>query len=677
MATGASTPAPRRSRKLLYAFCIVVLLGIMLIHKQQVLAEQARVNDLTAVNLGEVDLGSSVTRFVLASFRGPLICGMWWDAIEKQARHEFAEMELVIRALTKLQPYYTGPWQYQAWNLAYNVAVEFDAVADKFHYVCEGIRWLRDGERKNRVRLFSPEKQAVVEVGDPDMRQELGFYIQTKMTYADENLVYRCLLHMACMNPANRDAQKLANDPQLLREFKAANPQLVRRIKDLRYVPDGAEDILDRELWAFLREYEDIPSIFPKPGETVLTKEFPVWPDSANPAAARPSNPELEEYQNPYDIGRAWFEFSQEPLPPLNPESGDPFPVANKWQRRNKKQHSLIFRSHPARARAHQARDYNKTGWQTPGQEAWRQAFDRWILFGKQSGLEVPEAKMRELQMAYSYFVQQLPEQAARNEAPTPDLKTRFSPEDWKRVLDGYKAGTTLSRIQNLRSFPRYDYWRTVAEAGSTDDYRVAREYWYQGQRFKSDLARARAAFDKSMGPWDRVLRRDLELPEYVNFCARLSLLCTDGVPAALALQPLRIRQPSNFGHDTSVQEELAEFDEEYLVIQAQQEAPAWLAALYAGLTLNGNGVGHALVSPAQVAGASYSVMAFSARELKISRVEDMIQRFDGPFASYISPEIRLGRESKDRKGELRSGRRQMLSPFDTTDRETMGENKP
>src|SRR4051812_14415751 len=111
-----------RQRKFVYAGVIVLLFFVMLAHRRGVLWPAAVENSMTETNLGEVELGGSVARFALASLGGPLTCGMWWDAIEKQARHEYNDMELVIRGLTKLQPHFKGPWRYQAWNLAYNVS---------------------------------------------------------------------------------------------------------------------------------------------------------------------------------------------------------------------------------------------------------------------------------------------------------------------------------------------------------------------------------------------------------------------------------------------------------------------------------------------------------------------------------------------------------------------------
>src|SRR4051812_36611975 len=120
-----------RQRKFLYLGAILLLLGISFIHRTKVIEPAAIQHDLTETNLGKVELGGSISRFVLSSFRGPLVCGLWWDALAQQEKHNFAQLELLIKALTKLQPHFKGPWKYQGWNLAFNVSVEFDRAQDK------------------------------------------------------------------------------------------------------------------------------------------------------------------------------------------------------------------------------------------------------------------------------------------------------------------------------------------------------------------------------------------------------------------------------------------------------------------------------------------------------------------------------------------------------------------
>ena len=72
-------------------------------------------------------MASSTSIMWFAAFgqwRGVVTTAMWRAAIEKQKRHEFQEMELLIRTVSRLQPHFITPWIFQSWNIAYNVSVE-------------------------------------------------------------------------------------------------------------------------------------------------------------------------------------------------------------------------------------------------------------------------------------------------------------------------------------------------------------------------------------------------------------------------------------------------------------------------------------------------------------------------------------------------------------------------
>ena len=86
----------------------------------------------------------------LTGSRGLATCVLWNNAIEKQKKNQWNELEVLVRSLTRLQPHFITPWLFQSWNLAYNVSVESDRVSDKYFYITRGIELLAEGERQNR-----------------------------------------------------------------------------------------------------------------------------------------------------------------------------------------------------------------------------------------------------------------------------------------------------------------------------------------------------------------------------------------------------------------------------------------------------------------------------------------------------------------------------------------------
>src|SRR6202011_4035012 len=161
----------------------------------------------------------------LSGARGAAVCFLWSTAIEKQKKHEWNQLELLVRSLTKLQPHFITPWLFQSWNLAYNVSVESDRIKDKYFYITRGIELLAEGERQNK--------------NHPDLRFSMGFYNQHKIGLSDEAITLRCLYQMSCMDPVKRDPARFRvqdrSNSQLVdldkfEQFCRENPMLVRRL---------------------------------------------------------------------------------------------------------------------------------------------------------------------------------------------------------------------------------------------------------------------------------------------------------------------------------------------------------------------------------------------------------------------------------------------------------------
>src|SRR6266849_575546 len=177
-------------RKIIYIVIILVLsFATYLIRQSEAFGidAQARALELREQDRGEVGLTGSALRLTLLGSRGLVVCYRWVSAQEKQKKHEWNELELIVNSLTKLEPHFIIPWLFQSWNLSYNVSVESDRVRDKYFYITRGILLLAEGERKNK--------------NHPDLRYYMGYYNQHKIGLADEANSFRCFFQMSCMDP--------------------------------------------------------------------------------------------------------------------------------------------------------------------------------------------------------------------------------------------------------------------------------------------------------------------------------------------------------------------------------------------------------------------------------------------------------------------------------------------
>lgn len=309
-------------------------------------------------DLGEGDLTGQAVRLSLVGSRGITITCLWAAAQEKQKKHEWNELELIVRSLTKLQPHFIAPWRFQSWNLAYNVSVESDRVKDKYFYITRGIDLAAEGERNNH--------------GNPDLRLDVGYFMQDKIGLADEATTLRCLFQLSLIDPLERLPTRFrsAGSDQVdnmleFRDFCEKHPMLVRRLREhLRCkLP---EDIVD-----FLEANQKVPSRFEDSTAATsqdttplkpVTDQFPPLPPESDYAAMcygsraaelsfKSPSSQLGDSVDNYAIARAWFCYSQDPF-------NDP-----DHPRRPRYISSIIFQGYPSRAQHYVAETLEKEGW--------------------------------------------------------------------------------------------------------------------------------------------------------------------------------------------------------------------------------------------------------------------------------------------------------------------------
>jgi hypothetical protein len=375
-----------RQRKFLYAGLILVLFTASWVWRRYAVEVQATDLALREGSRGEVELSGSLVRLSLTGSRGLATCILWNSAIERQKKNQWNELELLVRSLTKLQPYFITPWHFQSWNLAYNVSVMSDKISDKFFYITRGIELEAEGERQNR--------------DNPDMRFWVGFYTQNKIGQSDETNVMRSLFQLSTIPPNERDPGRFRTvvDGKTVfnwdefEKFCEQHPQLVRRLREgvrreskgenlRQFTCESADRVVD-----FLADNWRGPSMYE---EAALTPAGEAWepkPDKLRPVFDRfpmlppPRTPEppqhlfaaneltylspLGDDVDPFTIARAWYGYAQEPIPDPDRLPGSTKDFEDRLrQRRPKHMTTLLFRNQPARAQSHVAERLQQEGW--------------------------------------------------------------------------------------------------------------------------------------------------------------------------------------------------------------------------------------------------------------------------------------------------------------------------
>lgn len=159
---------------------------------------QLRTNyKLAQFDIGKVDPASETIKFATLGLRGVAVNLLWEKANYYKKVEDWTNLTATLEQLAKLQPNFITFWKFQAWNLTYNVSVEFDDYHDRYYYVRRGIEFLQEGVTFN--------------AGNPQLLWDMGWFIGQKIGRADEHVQYRRLFkndnefHPADRTPDDRD----------------------------------------------------------------------------------------------------------------------------------------------------------------------------------------------------------------------------------------------------------------------------------------------------------------------------------------------------------------------------------------------------------------------------------------------------------------------------------------
>jgi hypothetical protein len=174
-------------RKIAYGVAIAILAVIMMwlsapattTREGGKLAQLRKEYGLAQANLGNVDPASETIKLVTLGARNIAVNVLWHESNKAKMKEDWTKLAAALEVLTKLQANYITFWKFQAWNVTYNVSVEFDDFRDRYYYVRRGIDFLKEGERHN--------------VDHPQLLWDLGWFIGQKIGRADEHRQYRRL----------------------------------------------------------------------------------------------------------------------------------------------------------------------------------------------------------------------------------------------------------------------------------------------------------------------------------------------------------------------------------------------------------------------------------------------------------------------------------------------------
>ena len=113
---------------------------------------QSRINHLKRdTDLDTLYLAPSeaIPIMLMGSFRGLVVDFLWIKGMARHEEKKYYDVLSINDIIAKLQPRFPTVWMFQAWNMSYNIAHEWDTAESKWRWIKAGLEFAERGALKN------------------------------------------------------------------------------------------------------------------------------------------------------------------------------------------------------------------------------------------------------------------------------------------------------------------------------------------------------------------------------------------------------------------------------------------------------------------------------------------------------------------------------------------------
>ncbi len=416
------------------------------------LARMRTEHKLSQVNLGEIDPAGEAFRLATLGLNGVAANILWEKANHYKKTEDWTSLSATLEQIAKLQPNFISVWQFQGWNLSYNVSAEFDGYRERYYWVLRGIDFLKEGVKYNE--------------DNPRLLWDIGWFISQKIGRADESKQFRRLFKADDdFHPADRPRQLRDNWLVGKEWYRRAERAVDDKKKSLQLRGKGKSELIF---------YADAPMC-------QINYSDAIEQEGTHSEVAR------EAWKKG---GQEWHQYGNRPL--LH-SSGYRFRLNDRdgYAEESKRLREQLDALAPAvREQLHADHKANlpaaeKKALATPESELTQETF---------------QAQMRAqqlLQVSDMDVAEQIAKIAPEKKAEALRLA---------RAL--IKSDQEMRNIGHYQQIVNYDYWRTRCQFEQTPAALLARAKIYQGDQAANDanLVAAKRLYDEGFRLWRKVL---------------------------------------------------------------------------------------------------------------------------------------------------------------------------
>ncbi len=144
-----------------------------------VLAQMRQEHGLAASSLGDIDPASETMKLATLGMRGVATCILAQRVNYFFKVEDWDNVKVTLNQAAKLQPHVISFWEFQGWNVAFNISVQFDDYRDRSHWIKKGIDFLIEGSQYNRQ--------------EPRLLSRVAWFFEQKIGRSDEKRQFRRL----------------------------------------------------------------------------------------------------------------------------------------------------------------------------------------------------------------------------------------------------------------------------------------------------------------------------------------------------------------------------------------------------------------------------------------------------------------------------------------------------